>query len=250
MKLLTIILCILANLCHSASAENLFSYKQSSPFVPITAPAKQTISTKPAVATQRKLIQIEAQVIEVSQIALSNIGFDFSQDKEAILETFQYLLSNGSAHLLAKPRISALEKETAIIQIGDRIPYAVPAGKSSDQWTVQYLDTGVKLKIIAECEGDSIVVEVQPEVSHVSQWVSNLAGSFPIISTRESKTKVRVKNNEPIIIGGLLNEQKRNTTTSVPLLGDIPFLGEIFKNNIQENIQTDIVFIIVPKIIM
>lgn len=249
-KLLTYITVLLMAI-EALGIENLFSYKPTSTSkMPTQTAVKNSGGPNSAVKlAQRKLIEIEAQVIEVAESDLSNFGFDFNQNKADILDTFKYLVSNGSAKLLAKPRISALENEVAVIQIGDRIPYAVPAGKTSEQWTVQYLDTGVKLRIVSECEGDNIIVDVQPEVSHVSQWSSNLAGAFPIISTRESRTKVRVKNSEPIIIGGLLNEQKRSSTISLPILGDIPLVGGLFKHTIHDNLQTDIVFIVVPKII-
>ena len=94
-----------------------------------------------------------------------------------------------------------------MIKIGSRIPYAVPVTSgTTTQWTVDYIDAGVKLKITPQLgqEGD-ITTFIQPEVSSISEWRTTAAGDFPVISTRNACATVRVKNGETIVIGGLLS---------------------------------------------
>ena len=229
-------------------AEAIFTYQPNNPFRDKSPIFNQTSKASENKAN-RQLIQIEAQVLEVSQSDISNYNIDLSLENNHLKAQLDTLLSIGSAHIIAKPRISTLEGEEASIQIGDKIPYAVPAGDQSNKWTVQYLDTGVKLKITPVISGKYIMVRVKPEVSLVSQWKTNQSGTFPIISTRESQTQVKVKNNEPIIIGGLINEQEQESISSIPILGDIPIIGGLFQSSKAEKISTDIIFIITPKII-
>lgn len=258
----------------SLCPEALFLYNKPNPFQkpnnqnnrpqtpnPIVINTENVAITKNIIITQNpqvieitpkkkpRLIEIEAHILEVSKTKLDEIGFDYEFKNNDLNITIEYLLSEGFADLLAKPRISALENEEAVIQIGDKIPYAVPFGDSSSRWTVQYLDTGIKLKIIAEIDLDMIIATINAEVSSVSNWQVNNAGTFPIISTRESRTKIKTKNNEPIIIGGLINDQFRLNKQKIPLLGDLPLIGFLFNKERQEKIKTDIIFIILPKII-
>ncbi|MFH1429713.1 MAG: type II and III secretion system protein [Candidatus Margulisiibacteriota bacterium] len=248
MKKIFLIIVLLFLLFASLYGESLFSYQNINPFA---SPIQQALGVSPGTEKSglKKLIEIEVQVLEIANTELNQTGIDLSINKDVIMANLDLLISNGSAEILAKPRISALEGEEALIQIGDKIPYAVPAGSNTEKWTVNYLDTGVKLKISSEIQKNYIVVQVQPEVSMVSQWKTNQAGSFPIISTRETKTKVKVKNGEPIIIGGLINDHVQETVSSIPILGDLPLIGFLFRNTIKEKIKTDIVFIIIPKIV-
>jgi type II secretory pathway component GspD/PulD (secretin) len=195
------------------------------------------------------MIEIEAQVLEIASSQFNKTGSDLEKFKTDLQLYLQAQVSSGSADLLARPRISALSGEEASIQIGDKIPYAVPAGGTSDKWTINYLDTGVKLRIIAEVEDNFVIASIISEVSSISQWQSNSAGNFPVISTRESRTKVKVRDKEPIIIGGLLNEQERDIVNAIPFFKDLPFIGPLFTTTQKEKIKTDIVFIIIPRII-
>ncbi|MFH1709970.1 MAG: secretin N-terminal domain-containing protein, partial [bacterium] len=133
-------------------------------------------------------ILIECKVVEVSQSGLSDIGiiwgkeqgsFKFSIDKDTggisqsndVLGTINALVASGKAGILANPKITALDGKEAEINIGSRIPYAVPAGSTSTstQWTVQYIDAGVNLKILPSVASDGTIVStIKPEVSNVS----------------------------------------------------------------------------------
>jgi len=241
-KLIILCLSVLAY-----SNEAVFLYPPKNPF----ADKSSDVLQKPKIgkASNLKMIKIESQILEISNSDLSVMGFSFDRDPNEIIFYINYLLSNGSANLLAKPNISALEGEEASIQIGDKIPYSVPVSGMTDKWTIRYLDTGIKLKIKSFVEDKYIVVDVRPEVSNISQWRKSQAGVFPVISTRESHTKVRVKNKDPIIIGGLLSDHKRQIESGVPFLKDTPFLGSLFKSNTTEIVKTDIVFIVIPEIL-
>lgn len=213
-------------------------------------------------------ILIEGRVVEVSQSGLSDIGiiwgkeqgsFKFAVDKRTgvisqsdnIIGTLDLLIASGKARVLASPKITALDGKEAEINIGSRIPYAVPAGTSSTtgQWTVQYIDAGVNLRILSNVSSDGTIVStIKPEVSNVSEWRTTAAGEFPVISTRNASVTVRIRDGETLVIGGLINESERENISGITGLSDIPLVGGVFQRKVTERTKTDVIFLITPHI--
>ena len=218
----------------------------------------------------RKIPQIfiEGKVVEVSQSGLSDIGiiwgkeqgsFKFSVDKSTggisqsdnILATLNLLVASGKAKILANPKITTLNGKEAEINIGSRVPYAVPAGttSTSTQWTVQYIDAGVKLNILPTVASDGTIVStIKPEVSNISEWRTTTAGEFPVIATRNASVTVRLHDGETLVIGGLINESDRENISGIPVLSEIPVVGGLFQRKVLEKTKTDVLFLITPHI--
>ena len=213
-------------------------------------------------------ILIEGKVVEVSQNGLEDIGiiwgkeqgsFKFSINKNTgdisqsddILGTINALIASGKANILANPKITTLDGKEAEINIGSRIPYAVPAGTSSTatQWTVQYIDAGVNLKILPNVANDGTIVStIKPEVSNISEWRTTTAGEFPVISTRNASVTVRIRDGETLVIGGLINEFDRENISKIPVLSDVPVFGQLFQRKIIERSKSDVIFLITPHL--
>lgn len=228
------------------------------------AEAKELLSRIDRLTPQ---ILIESKVIEISQsdsmklgLSYGNGTFRFTTDKNTrktsladnITTTLNALVADGKANVVASPRIATLDNQEALINIGNRIPYAVPvtSGTNSVQWSVEYIDAGVKLKITPQLGQEGYITTfIQPEVSSVSEWRTTAAGDFPVISTRNASATVRVKEGETIVIGGLMSESDRENITRVPILGYLPVLGLLFQNKNVEKAKTEVVFLITPRII-
>jgi type II secretory pathway component GspD/PulD (secretin) len=226
--------------------------------------AKELLSSIDQLSPQ---ILIESKVIELSQsdsirlgISYGNGVYKFITNKitkktspaDDLVSTLNALITDGKADVIANPRIATLDNQEALINIGDRIPYAVPVSSSgvTTQWTVEYIDAGVKLKITPQLGDKGVITTfIQPEVSAISEWRTTAAGEFPVISTRNASATVRIKDGETIIIGGLLSEGKRENVTRVPILGQIPIVGLLFTNRTIEKEKTEIVFLITPHVI-
>ncbi len=211
-------------------------------------------------------ILIEGKVIEVSESGLSDLGviwgqeqgsFKFSVDPGGkftsanIQGALDLLVAKGKAKVLASPRISALDGKEAEINIGSRIPYAVPAGASStsNQWTVQYIDAGVSLRILPQVANDGTIIStIKPEVSNVSEWRTTSAGEFPVISTRNASVTVRMNDGETLAIGGLINECERENISGIPVLSEVPLIGQAFRRSVREKTKTDVIFLITPHL--
>jgi type II secretory pathway component GspD/PulD (secretin) len=161
--------------------------------------------------------------------------------------TLNALISNDKARVLAKPRITALDGDTARINILDKLPVESKSiSNGVVTTTVDYKEVGITLEVTPRANDDDyITILVRPEVS------TNVApsGSNPTIRTRQAVTSIRVKTGETIIIGGLLQTETRKKVQKFPILGDIPLAGNLFKSTTSEQAETDLVIFITPRLI-
>jgi len=206
-------------------------------------------------------ILISSKVLEIAEADSIRIGIDhnggifkFINGKRAedITSTVSALLGNGKANVVASPRVATLDNHEAIINIGKRVPYAVPYSDSSNstKWRIDFIDAGVKLKIIPQLGEDNYITTfIQPEISSISEWRVTPAGEFPVISTRNASSTIRVKNGETIVIGGLMLDSDRVNTSRIPILGQFPIINLFFQNRVVEQEKTEIVFMITPYVI-
>lgn len=163
------------------------------------------------------------------------------------------LATNSRANVLSAPRVLARSGEEASIQVGSRIPTitaqqtSAATGSTGVIQSVQYLDTGVILKIKPIIyAGDRIDLDVSQEVS--SSTTVGVAGS-PIVDTRKVTTKLSLKDGSPVLLGGLISQTISRSVTGVPLLQDIPLLGQIFRTNTDGNRKTEMLILITPYIV-
>lgn len=204
-------------------------------------------------------ISIEVQAIELNNNALQDLGIRwYLQDKinvsdldetSRILERLRLLIGQGKGSLKAAPKITTSLGIPAVIHIGDKVPYAIPVERGqTTSYEINYLDAGVILNILPESiSTSSIVLNVQPKVNSIKQWKQTVGGEYPILSSREVSTTVRIRNNESFIIGGLLNQEDRHSVQKIPFLGDIPFIGFLFQHTTQETLTSDTIFVVTAK---
>lgn len=160
------------------------------------------------------------------------------------------------ANVLAQPRVATMDNQEAEIVIGDIIP--IPSYTYNDQrakWEITgYSDqkVGITLTVTPHITTDGqIMMTVKPEVSEIVGWVAGPSGQNekPLISTRRADTQVRVRNNDTIVIGGLIKTVATTTESKVPLLGDIPLLGLIFRSKSVNKQKVDLLIFITPHIL-
>jgi len=164
----------------------------------------------------------------------------------------QLLKGMGHADLLSQPRMRVTTGHTARIMTGEQVP--IQTAKvllSGSEITTTYKDVGVQLYVTPTIVApDAITVDVLPTVSEVVGYSDPgpTGISNPIIATREAQTQVTVANGELISIGGLDQIRKTITETKVPLLGDIPLLGYLFKSRRENTKQVRLQILIQPTI--
>jgi len=159
--------------------------------------------------------------------------------------TINLLVSKGSAKVLATPRLVTLNNHEASMLIGETYPIIYFDIRSGNQ-QIQNIDIGVKLRMTPTIGSDgSIVAELHPEYSEIQGFEQ----SYPIIANRKIDSTLRVQNGQTIVLGGLLREITSETVTKLPLLGDLPILGPIFRSRQTSSERDEIVFLITPHIV-
>ena len=143
----------------------------------------------------------------------------------------QALSSTTSSNILATPSITTLDNQEASFIVGDEVPVLTGSTSSSSNdnpfQTIERKEVGIKLKVTPQInEGDAVQMVIEQEVSNIKGQTS----VDVIFATRAVKTTVLAKSGETVVIGGLIDDSVNETVDKVPLLGDIPFLGHLFKS--------------------
>lgn len=159
---------------------------------------------------------------------------------------------DGVSNLLANPRIRVRNREKAKVHIGERVPVITTTstanvGVSS---SVNYLETGLKLDVEPNVYlDDEVAIKVQLEVSNILEQL-NVSGTVSYrLGTRNAATTLRLRDGETQVLAGLINNEDRRSVTRVPFLGEVPLLGRLFRNDNDQNIKSEIVLLITPRII-
>ncbi len=161
------------------------------------------------------------------------------------------LVTEGQARVLSAPRVATLDGNKATIVLGQRVPIftSVTVGGQL-QTTVSYVDVGVKLETTPRVNTDQLIsLALKPEVSTLGAPVSSGGQTAFILNTRSADTNLIVPDGKTIVLGGLISRDERQTTIKVPLLGDIPILGELFKTTENTRQETEVIFLITPQIV-
>ncbi|GMV44659.1 MAG: hypothetical protein AMXMBFR66_00570 [Pseudomonadota bacterium] len=176
------------------------------------------------------------------------------------------LASTAKVRVLANPSVMARNGESASIQVGSEVPVVssqqttgtttavpTPGGGTSLQTgvlqTIQYRSTGVILKVRPVIHaGGRIDLDVEQEVSSASATLSGVTAS-PTIATRRISTKLSTVDGATVLLGGLMQETASNGDTGVPLLKDVPLLGNLFRSRNDTRDRTELVVLITPYVI-
>jgi len=234
-------------------------------------------------------IMIEAKLIEVSPQHEQNIGIDWSKTinarifKEIILPSgatqrntleipldggsisygtlnveeygavLNFLNANTNTKLVSNPRILASDNQEAVISVGTTFP--IPqinrgVGGQGDVVTFEYRDVNISLHVTPHIgEDETITLYVNPQIEEVIGQVTAGENSAPITSKRTVETVVNLRNNETMVIGGLIKENTTERVNKVWLLGDIPLVGNLFRNKQKTKSQTDLLIFITPRLV-
>jgi type IV pilus secretin PilQ/predicted competence protein len=161
--------------------------------------------------------------------------------------TIDALVQKNKANILASPSIATLNGQEARIIIGERYPYTqVTNNTSGNTQSTLWVDVGTTLRVTPQVSPDGwITMKVHPEVSSV---VAALAAG-PRITTREADATIRVKDNETIVIGGLVNRKDDIQKAGIPILRSIPLIGRLFRRSSSDIENAELTVFITPHII-
>ncbi len=183
-----------------------------------------------------------------------NVAFDTGLDSHLRLEaTLRALEAMAKLEVISEPSMVVEVGQTARVLVGQEIPIQSEwKGRAGSQSiTTKLKDTGVRLWVTPlTVSDDTIRLQVWVEVSDVQEFLVTGEGiQNPVINTRNAQTTVSVRDGEIIKIAGLLTKDEVKTEVKVPLLGDIPFVGFVFKSWRYDTVERDLLIFITPRII-
>lgn len=181
------------------------------------------------------------------------VAGDFdSETGKGIGLLIQALKTDGSTKILSTPSVITLDNEEATLSVGEEVPFQTGSFTSSNNGsnnpftTINREEVGVKLKVKPQIsKGNSVRLEIEQESSKVKSGVPGLQTT----SKSTMQTNVLIQDGEMLILGGLIEDQTGGTATKVPLLGDIPLLGRLFRSTTKTDSQSVLMMFIRPTII-
>jgi general secretion pathway protein D len=176
------------------------------------------------------------------------MGSDFQATLRAIAQA-------GKTEVLSRPSVLARNNQQAVITVGQEVPFITntrfdTGGNQIN--TVQYQDIGIILRVTPFITSDGMVeMIVSPEISNLTdQTVPVQAGvDAPVIAKRSADTVVVTPNGQTVIIGGLMEDRRLESISKIPVLGDLPLLGVLFRRKITGNEKTELIIFLTPHIV-
>ncbi len=176
--------------------------------------------------------------------------------RDALFAKLHALVQEGFAKVLSDPRVGTFDGQEALIFAGDQIPIvnSTTAGNPPvTTQTVTFQPIGVTLKVIPKVNADrTITVQIHPVVTTATSFTAATAtnpNGLPIIATREAVTSMQVGDGDSIILGGLMKFSDVANIKKIPLLGDLPFIGSLFRLTNVNHTESEVVIIMTPRIL-
>ena len=231
-------------------------------------------------------VVIEALVVEVDTDKLDELGVNYALQREEFNLTadvnqagllpfvgqfddhwkndwkgfsagLRALTQTVHAEILSNPSVLVLNGRQARIQVGQQVPTSTAVATNTHVRSgVTYLQTGIVLNIrprISE-DGSEVTMQIETIVSSVNPTESEHTTETsvllaPVVDNRQVQTFVRVADNTPFIVGGLISSEKKNSNSGVPFLSKIPYLGNLFKRSSKKNDKREVIVVLTPHVI-
>jgi general secretion pathway protein D len=229
---------------------------------------------------EQKLVVLDTEILEVDESAAKNLGLSFSSP--VVSSTFtevtpvspdggtpppflkfqplgrtplsfglslNLLIQTGKGRVLADPRITTISGRTATIRAGDNIAILTTTGGGTGTVAttqLQTFQTGVTLDITPVVNaGNFITVALHPTVNSLA----GISNGIPQIATRDTQTTVAMREDETLVIGGLIQDTTTRFDTKIPLLGDLPLVGRAFRNSTLNRSRNELIITVTPHIV-
>jgi type IV pilus assembly protein PilQ len=178
------------------------------------------------------------------RLALTLLDSDYIVDLE--LSAAQ---AEGRGEIISSPRLITANQREATIEQGVEIPYQ--ESSSSGATTTSFKKAVLSLKVTPQITPDNrVILDLTVAKDSVGQLVASATGGFvPSIDTREIVTQVLVNDGQTVVLGGILETERRDAETKVPWLGDIPVLGHLFKTTSKTDNKDELLIFVTPRIL-
>ncbi|MGV3724034.1 MAG: secretin N-terminal domain-containing protein [Actinomycetota bacterium] len=180
-------------------------------------------------------------------------GFRYSVVSKNIQATLQALKQQNKVKVISTPHVMVTDNSPAIVTIGEQIPYAgqtsVTAGIATTETAFQ--DVSITLNVTPHISpGNNILMDIDQVVNSLIEFIQVAPGQLaPRTTNRRAGTTVIVENNQTVVLGGIISNDDKRNINKVPILGDIPLLGNLFRSTTRSTTRTELVVFITPRIV-
>lgn len=157
--------------------------------------------------------------------------------------------------MISNPSLMVLDNHLAMMVVGNQVPVQSSTtdyinNSNAITSTIQYRDTGVNLAVTPSVNaGNLVTMQIDQTVTDTADSTSSTANSQPIFLQRQISSKVAVRSGESIVLGGLIKDSQTQGKSGVPLLQDLPLVGNLFGSNTRGGNRTELLVIITPKVV-
>jgi len=192
----------------------------------------------------------------ISGIPGLNLGWGVLDDDFSMTVILNAIKSKTNANVLSTPSLLTLDNQEAFITVGENVPFITGSftntgangGATNPFQTIERENVGITLKVTPQInEGDSVVLEIEQEVSSVSR--DGVVASDIITQERKIQTKVLASDGQVVVLGGLIKDDVQKAEQKVPILGDIPLLGRLFRSDSESVTKSNLLVFIRSTII-
>lgn len=176
----------------------------------------------------------------------SSFAIGYARNSELIELELSALESSGNGEVIARPKVTTQDKMPALIQSGVRIPYQSQAGGTAGGSTTEFEEAVLSLEVTPQITPDGRI-NMQLDIRQDS--VAPGTGAIPAINTNQVTTRALVNDGETIVLGGVFREETATSESKTPILGDIPYLGRLFKRTERSSRRTELLIFITPRIL-
>jgi pilus assembly protein CpaC len=184
----------------------------------------------------------------------ASLAFQYITGEKGLQGVVHAMMANGVLHVLAEPNVVAASGQEAEFLSGGElpVPVAVSGTGGGTTVTIEWKEFGVKVKFVPTIVDSNVVnLQIAPEVSSLDYGNGiELSGfTLPALRSRKAKTTVELRDEETLVIGGLLMEEEENVRTRIPILGHIPVLGYLFSDVRKITTNTELMLVVSPRIV-
>ncbi|MDB5356660.1 MAG: gspD 1 [Phycisphaerales bacterium] len=186
--------------------------------------------------------------------AAANGGLVVSVVETNINATLHALATAGKLDVLSRPYILASDNQLASITVGQEVPFVSESRLTDTGQTINTVtreDVGIILDVTPHINPDGLVIlDVAPEISQLTGTTVTISSGVdaPVIAKRAAQSRVGIMNGQTIVIGGLMEDRKTSTVSKVPILGDIPWIGELFRRTQVSKSKTELLIFLTPHV--
>lgn len=237
----------------------------------VVATAAQHMEVRRILASldiQLTQVMIETRVVDVSMQELRSMGFDWGLTAVPVIQVqgvfpnqiavgiataevlsrLSAMVTDRKARVISAPRVAVIDGNPATVNLGEEVP--IPSIDAAGRRTYTFKPVGVILEILPKVNRDDLITtKVKPTVSAVIEFLQTADGPIPRLSSRTAESTMTIRAGESIVLAGLISAAERRTVIKVPLLGDIPVIGSLFRTTTTDRQETEVIFVVTPVIL-